>query len=283
MVQQELKRPNLISRLIHHVSPEHSAKFPEGEEFAQRLAYFASLIHAGVLSFDFESVLRTQYQKWIRPGDTVFDVGAHTGKHLQSFIELVGSSGTVVAFEPIPFAHHHINTTYGASNVTVHNVALSEETGMAAFTYARGTPEESGLMRKTYNFPDLADPETIEVTVGRLDDYLHDIDSLRFLKIDIEGGEIGCLKAASKVFNELRPVMSVEYGFPGYSAYGHTKDTLFDMASQHRYTLYDLFGNRLADRETWQIACDSIYWDYFMVPAEVESEFATTLMLKPSR
>lgn len=133
MNQHKPRRASLISRLTGYVSPVHSDESLESNEFAQRIAYLARLIHAGVLPLDFESILRTQYQKWIRPGDTVFDVGAHTGKHLQSFIELVGPSGTVVAFEPIPFAHYHINTTYGASNVTVHNVALSEETGKAAF------------------------------------------------------------------------------------------------------------------------------------------------------
>ncbi len=274
---------SVITRLINCVSRRHDDKPNNSDEFSRRITHLASLIDAGVLAFDYESVLRTQYQKWIRPGDTVFDVGAHTGKHLQSFIELVGPKGTVVAFEPIPFAHYHIHTTYGAPNVTIHNVALSDKTGKASFTYARGTPEESGLMQKTYNFPDLADPQKIEVTIERLDNYVGDVDSIRFLKIDIEGGEIGCLKGASIILNKFRPLMSVEYGSPGYSAYGHTKDTLFDIATEHKYVLYDLFGNRLADRETWRMACDSIYWDYFMVPIELESEFSRTLKLKPLR
>jgi FkbM family methyltransferase len=274
--------PNSISRLLDRISQRQRARSDSTEEFAQRIRYLAHLIDTGVVSFDYESVLRTQYQKWIRPGDTVFDVGAHTGKHLQHFVSLVGSGGTVVAFEPIPFAHYHIHTTFGASNVTVHNIALSDKAGKASFTYARGTPEESGLKRKAYNFPDIADPQHIEVTIERLDTYAENITSLRFLKIDIEGGEIGCLTGAPIVLGRFRPVISVEYGAPGYSAYGHTKDTLFDLAAQHKYVLYDLLGNRLADRDIWHIACDSIYWDYFMVPAELEFEFAATLQLKPT-
>src|SRR5258708_5327092 len=38
----------------------------------------------------------------IRPGDTVFDVGANAGQYTTLFCRLVGSAGAVHAFEPVP-------------------------------------------------------------------------------------------------------------------------------------------------------------------------------------
>ncbi|MBU9359544.1 FkbM family methyltransferase [Burkholderia multivorans] len=246
-------------------------------ELAIRLAQVRDLRDQGLIKLDFENMLQTHYRRWIQPGDTVVDIGAHKGRHLQHFMNCVGSRGRVIAFEPLPIQHSLLRKKYRGNSVSIHRIALSDEIGQTEFTYARGTPEESGLKPRIYNFPRRANPTKIKVNVDRLDNFTSNLSTLSFVKIDTEGGEIGCLRGATETLTRLRPIVSVEYGYPSYSGYGYTRDTLFDLASEKGYVLYDVFLNSLAERADWHIACDSIYWDFFMIPAERQEEFISKI------
>jgi FkbM family methyltransferase len=230
-------------------------------------------IATGAVSFNYEMLLEIHYRRWLKPGDTVIDIGAHIGRHLGAFLDCVGVTGQVFAFEPLPLAFEVLKRNYSGTVAVLNNVALAKTAGRAEFTFAQGTPEESGLKQRIFNHPGKAKPEVIEVQVETLDSYCKNLSSLNFVKIDIEGGEIGCLQGAEQTLARLRPLVSVEYGFPSYSVYGHSKDTLFDFANQAGYQLFDIFLNDLSDRDNWNICCDYICWDFFMVPNERLAEF----------
>lgn len=225
---------------------------------------------------DYESLLEQRYSRWIEQGNVVLDVGAHRGRHLRRFIELLGTTGRVLAFEPLPFAFREISLL-AAPNVELHNVALSDHQGTADFVFNEGAPEESGLEERIYNDPSLKKLTRLPCVLDTLDNYTDRLDRVDFVKIDIEGGEIDCLRGAAQTLRRFRPLISVEYGYPSYSVYKHTKHTLFDLSAKHDYVLYDLHLNLLADREDWDLACDSVYWDYFMVPAESQDLFRRKL------
>ncbi|HEX7769264.1 MAG TPA: FkbM family methyltransferase [Dokdonella sp.] len=222
---------------------------------------------------DYEALLERQYTRLLRAGDTVVDIGAHAGRHLARFLDCVGPSGMVHGFEPLPAMHARLAKTFHQRNVRLHPVALTDTTGRIEFVFADGAPEESGLRQRVYNNPAAVTPTRIEVEARMLDQYAGELDGLRFIKIDVEGAELNVLRGARAVLAAHRPVVSVEYGRPAYGAYGHDTFTLFDFAEAHGYAMYDIFAHRL-DREAWGIACDSVYWDYFMVPLESEASFA---------
>jgi hypothetical protein len=137
----------------------------------------------------------------------------------------------------------------------------------------RGTPAESGLRARIANHPALADPVAIEVEVRRLDEFLPELTNVSFIKIDVEGGEIACLRGAAGLLERFRPFVSVEYGRPGYSVYGHSADALYELARSHGYRIADLFGAVCPDLPAWRYACDRSYWDWFLVPRECLAEF----------
>jgi FkbM family methyltransferase len=222
---------------------------------------------------DYEALLERHYTKLIRRGDTVVDIGAHTGRHLAKFLECVGRKGRVFGFEPLPFAYTILQRNFRGDNVVLENVALTNTTGRVEFVHAQGAPEESGLRERVYNRPEAVTPIRIEVIAEKLDRYADVLAGLRFVKIDVEGAEMNVLHGATAVLEHYRPIVSVEYGRPAYGAYGHDTFTLFDFAEQHGFVMYDIFANRLGRKE-WALACDSVYWDYFMVPTEGEAAFA---------
>ncbi len=235
------------------------------------------LIASGIVAIDYEKLLESHYKKWLRPGDVVVDIGAHSGRHLRHFLTSVADTGRVFGFEPLPDQYASLAKQFDVHNAKLHNMALSNCSGTAEFTYAEGSPQESGLRQRIYNDPDSARPRTIIVAVESLDAFADQLEGLSFIKIDIEGAEIDCLQGAQAVLDKYRPLISVEYGMQGYSVYGNTKWTLFEFCHAHDYVLYDMFLNRLASRQAWGAAVDSIYWDYFMVPREKEDVFLSRL------
>lgn len=74
-------------------------------EFETGLEQIRKLIELGAMRLDYEALIERHYRRLIRTGDIVFDVGAHTGRHLQHFVQLVGRNGEVLAFEPLPTAY----------------------------------------------------------------------------------------------------------------------------------------------------------------------------------
>lgn len=235
------------------------------------------MISSGAIKFNYEMMLETRYRRWVMPGDTVLDIGAHTGRHLVAFLDCVGETGQVLAFEPLPLAFEVLKRKYSDTVAILNNVALAKTAGRAEFTFAQGTPEESGLKQRVFNHPEKAHPQVIDVQVETMDAYCQHLNQLSFVKIDIEGGEIGCLQGGERTLARFRPLVSVEYGFPSYSVYGHTKDTLFDFAANAGYQLFDIFLNDLSDRDNWNLCCDYICWDFFMVPNERVTEFVERL------
>lgn len=146
-------------------------------------------------------------QKFVRPGMTVYDVGANRGFYMLFFSQLVGPTGRVYAFEPLPsqvqalLDHVRLNAI---ANAWIIDCAASDKTAMSGFTFDRGATEN--------RLSDENDPRLIVSTL-RLDDAnLAPADFIKppdFIKIDVEGAELAVLKGAAKLLQEHRPVLFV--------------------------------------------------------------------------
>lgn len=225
-----------------------------------------SILLAAGTSVDYESVLEVMYRRFLNEGDTVLDIGAHSGRHLSVFIELV-KDVYVHAFEPLPVMTKELEEKYGdLKNVIIHNEALTTYVGEATFKFAKNVPSESGLKERMYNIDD-AGVVDITVKTNMLDNYINNFDRVDYIKIDIEGGEIDCLNGGQDFIKKFNPIISVEYGYQSYSRYGNTITTMFEWAESRGYFIFDLFGNKVNNLEDWKVICDSIYWDYFLVPS----------------
>jgi FkbM family methyltransferase len=152
------------------------------------------------------------------------------------------------------------------TNVIVYACALGSQRGQSTFIVKKGSPEESGLRQRSfYNDGNNKDLERILVPVETLDalDIPFAVD---FIKIDTEGGEIDILRGAVNLVIRDAPIISVEYGPGGYDAYGYRPETLFELATEMGYSIFDLFGNRFASLEEWKLCVGRFYWDYLLIP-----------------
>jgi FkbM family methyltransferase len=252
-------------------------QYADNDAFEHHAALLAQFHNAFSIVPDYELVLEVDYRRLISRGATVIDVGAHAGRHTAVFADLVGAEGAVLAFEPLPHLAAALREKGFNGRVQVQECALSDFSGNSHFTYMRGTPGESGLRERVSNYPQLADPTHIEVAVRRLDEFLPGISNLRFVKIDVEGGEVACLRGAVKLLSQFRPYVSVEYGSPSYSVYGLSARSLYDIADSIDYRIGDLFGAVCPNCATWERVCDLSYWDWFLIPRERVLDWQTRL------
>lgn len=139
----------------------------------------------------------------IRPGDVVWDVGANVGFYTAKFARAVGTTGTVMAFEPSPGPLDDlIGVSETAGNVTVINAALSDSYGQADFYFSTtGSTVTDGLRQLSES------DEKTEVSLKPGDAYLeHSLPNV--IKIDVEGFEREVLRGLSMTLrsNQLRAV-----------------------------------------------------------------------------
>ena len=125
--------------------------------------------------------------KWIEPGDTVIDVGAHIGYHTLLMARAVGEQGKVVAFEPHPDNFQLLERNVSLNDydhVTLHQTALGAESGKSQLYLC---DYDSGGHRLTGD-NECADWETMGVRVDPLDSYAVAKEA-DLIKVDVEGRE----------------------------------------------------------------------------------------------
>lgn len=270
-------------------------------------------LHQGVCVPDYEKLLEMGYSRLIEPGQVVFDVGAHTARHLDRFVELVGKRGHVFGFEPMPGLASVLTRLYsGNPCVTIKQLALSDRPGSDTFRVVENLLGHSGLKQRSLGantrllrLPDNRVARGIlrkliqvrpfgldnlgerarrrgfmivrefAVQLDTIDAQAASLERLDFIKIDVEGGEMNCLRGAQATVARYRPFISIEYGHPGYSAFGETLLSLFNWAQQNRYLVSDLFGNIVEGESEWHEVCDKSYWDYYLLPDEQRDFFSS--------
>jgi FkbM family methyltransferase len=168
---------------------------------------------AAILSGGFENAEVCFVERYLRPGMTVLDIGAHHGFYSLLASGKVGSKGKVFAFEPSPRERErllkHLRFNY-CRNVQVEPTALGEEEGQADLFLVEGYESGCNSLR-----PPAVDEETrqLQVPVIRLESFLlrERLGSVDFVKLDVEGAELGVLRGAGILLDQFpRPVVLAE-------------------------------------------------------------------------
>jgi FkbM family methyltransferase len=147
--------------------------------------------------------LKRLYEAFVRPGDVVFDAGAHAGNHTRAFLALGAS---VVAVEPQPVFCRFLRRVFGKRReVTVIEAALGAFPGRAQMSVSSRTPTVSTLDREWQDRVSLAAgfrgvrwDRSIDVDVTTLDRLIEDHGRPTLIKIDVEGSEPAVLRGLSQ-------------------------------------------------------------------------------------
>jgi len=141
---------------------------------------------------------------FLKPGDTVIDIGANIGFTTLLFKRFVGNMGKVFAFEPNPTVFNFLKA----------NIALNKIDNVLLFNYAVG--EKRGKMFLADNKKDdTSNAITHEkdngfvISIDCLDSLLKDfvIKTVHLLKIDTEGYEKFVLLGAKSILAKTRVII----------------------------------------------------------------------------
>lgn len=155
---------------------------------------------------EFSEIECQTFAKLIKPGQTVYDIGANIGAHTLAFARLVGAGGLVAAFEPQRVVFQIL-----CANVALNGLSRVW-TVWAACGRGLGEAKVPSLdYRQINNVGGLSlvgVPEGESVPTMPIDEVV--APSCHFIKIDVEGMEVEVLEGAAKTIERSRPIMLVE-------------------------------------------------------------------------
>lgn len=152
-------------------------------------------------------------ERFVAPGATVVDIGAHKGIYTYWLRRRVGKLGTVLAYEPQPEMFRYLRAGLSSRwyrNVALSQAALSDRAGNARLHI----PVVAGAEQIAWASLEVgteAGSKGVDVTVrtARLDDEIGD-RPVSFVKCDVEGHELRVLSGSPRLLAEQRPVWLVE-------------------------------------------------------------------------
>jgi len=168
-------------------------------------------------------------------GDVFLDVGAHVGFFSIFAAKLVGTAGRVIAFEPekdnLQSLNKHIEIN-GASNIEVVDKVVCDTNGLRNFYINRDNDGGHCLWdvgAHDFNVKSAANPKHLTLEAVTLDTVLgeHDIESVKVLKIDTEGGEHQVCKGARQTLEKHAiPFVVCELNDFGLAQLGSSQENL---------------------------------------------------------
>ncbi len=171
-------------------------------------------------------------QKYIQPGQIVFDIGAQIGYTALLFALRLNNTGAVHAFEILPSTvQRFLEPTVRANryhNIHIHTVGFySEEKDFDLPVIVKGMTSISSARKN--------DAPTERCHVTTIDSFLEKqrLTAPHFCKMDVERAEISCLEGATRLLTMSPPIWVIEF---------HGIDLLrqgFALLSKFGYTLID--------------------------------------------
>jgi len=179
----------------------------------------------------------------IKNGDTIFDIGGHHG--LMAIISAIatGKNGTVITFEPNPYARQYLGNHLvlnNIHNIIVEDIALSDKDGMVEFYIQKGEVTWNSTIIRDFSSHFIY-KESITVRTTTLDNYVTQSNVVpNVIKIDVEGSEFLILNGSEKTLCEYRPVLIMEFNPVSANAAGYAVSDYVDLLRKKSYKLFVL-------------------------------------------
>jgi len=198
--------------------------------------------------------------RFLRPGMTVFDVGANVGVYGMFMSRRVAPGGTCYAFEPNPVLRPYLEANKrdnSLQNLDLNFVGTGEQESEMCFVRNRFNLGQSHVAPGSNGRP-----QSVHVPIVRLDDFVasRGIERIDFVKIDVEGFELQTVRGFESSLRRFSGVVVLTEVEPRHmKRYGYTRDALFAFMSGLGFDAYALDGSRFVPFDDAHNAKDAIW------------------------
>jgi FkbM family methyltransferase len=181
------------------------------------------------------------FERYVKPGDNVLDVGAQIGFYSVHLGRMVTASGHVYSFEPDPLPFEYLRDSLAVSGmdwVRVEPFALSSREGKIDFNVSP-VFGWSTAVRNSH----LTGLRRISVPSFPLDTLVEKGNvpgKIRLAKIDVEGFELEVLRGMHRVLRKARPILIMEVNRPMLDFQGTTPLEVFEFLKSFGYKVYKI-------------------------------------------
>jgi len=185
----------------------------------------------------------------IRPGDVIVDVGANTGGYTILFGHLVGRTGFVHVFEPVPDTFIVLESNIKKARLTartrLNNCAVGNRLGTTQIYLPGEDRTEAALVRHEFASWASSKITSFVCKLVTLDDYVsrNKVARIDFVKIDVEGAELLVLQGMKAILSSSNPPILMLELFPTWMKdFGYSLEDLFGFLRSLDYEVY-FMGN----------------------------------------
>lgn len=166
----------------------------------------------------------------VREGDYVIDVGANIGIYTKHLSKLVGKKGKVISIEPISDTYDVLRSNikfFKLNNVDTYNIAISDKDGVVKMVIPKSEFGNENYYEAKITSQVTEGNEYSKIKAVTLDSLTKNIgNTFTFVKIDVEGHELNCIRGAKKFLIKSRPILLIEvssnpdsYSSPAYELF----------------------------------------------------------------
>ena len=210
-------------------------------------------------------------RNYVKEGDFVIDIGAHTGDSTIPLALAAGPTGAVLALEPNKYVFKVLEKNAALNrektNIIPKNFAASFQDGPLVFNYSDASfcngGDPSRIQKATHAFK-------LEVQAKNLAQYLEQnhadlLPKLTFFKVDAEGFDKEIVKSVKSVISQYKPTLLSEC-YVGLSK--EERFEYFDLLTGMGYTLHrldGLFSDKMTQLENKTNMLDKKHFDFLAV------------------
>ncbi|MBI3891540.1 MAG: FkbM family methyltransferase [Candidatus Wallbacteria bacterium] len=219
-----------------------------------------------ILNFmDYEKVDSRMVFRLVHDGDRILDVGANIGWYSISLAKRYPNC-TIQAFEPIPKTFGYLAKNVGlngVANIRLNNFGFSNTAAELTFYYyATGSGNASSA-----KLADLAGVQEIKCRVMPMDDFLREqVDSIDFIKCDVEGAELMVFQGGMNSLRAHKPVVFSEMLRKWSAKFGYHPNEILELFAGLGYRCFAARGDRLVEFMT--ITDETIETNFFFLHRE---------------
>ena len=175
----------------------------------------------------------------VREGMCVWDIGANLGIMSVFAASKVGSGGAVYALEADPYyANQIFSTSRKLSNayqpINVLCAAIADRTGVLDFGVSKRGHARNRLIDYADDSFQVEARKMVPAVTG--DELLKAWRSPDFIKMDVEGAELGALGGCDTLLSKVRPILYIEVS-------PENQERVSELLRRYDYSIFHLLGD----------------------------------------